>query len=76
MSRRVPRRPCPRGALSFGLKGSITLLVVSHGGKPDPNRVMTRTGSVAMVAMKTRLTYGLATLAALAAALGAGTKRR
>jgi hypothetical protein len=32
-----------------------------------------------MVAMKTRLTrltYGLATLAALAAVLGAGTKRR
>lgn len=71
--------PVPRGALSFGLKGSTTLLVVPHGGKPHPKRVMTRTGPVAMVAMKTRLTrltYGLATLAALAAALGAGTKRR
>ena len=69
----------PTRCLSFGLKGSTTLLVVPHGGKPDPNRVMTRTGPVAMVAMKTRLTrltYGLATLAALAAVLGAGTKWR
>jgi len=37
---------------------------------------MTRTEPVAMVAMKTRLTRLAYGLAALAAALGAGTKRR